>query len=453
VRGPGDQAGWRGDPDESVAIETSQIRGPDEKFNPNFVMVPTEPRGTPRGPSRAEGSEPGGRGGEKDDKDRAEDGGHGRSGQAPSLTRMLIYCGVMALVCGLVGAWAYSSFFGSGKSGDHKSSGKDTKSDKDSGPDKGSQPGANSEPGKSTDASKKDSGKLLQAQAAWVEAVKELRDAREGEKTARRSEEDAKAVLQFIKRKLLAPGRSADGSLADTFWAGGPGKDVSLRKAVDLAEAKVAESFADRPMAEAYTREMLGLAYLNLGEPSQAVGEYERALALREAMQRANDPETAECRNQLAVAYRLAGRAGEGGRLFDRSPDSASRADALAVRGATLLLQKQPEEAALKLRECLTIREKLQPDDWRTFDAKSVLGEALLDQHKFAEAEPLLVSGYEGMNQRRDKVPPEGREHVTKALERLVKLYEAWGKNDELMKWRIELETWQSAQKRRGSAS
>ena len=66
----------------------------------------------------------------------------------------------------------------------------------------------------------------------------------------------------------------------------------------------------------------------------------------------------------------------------------------------------------------------------------SILGEALLDQKKFAEAEPLLLSGYEGMKQREDTIPSQEKPRLTKALERLVKLYEAWGKKDKAMKWR-----------------
>ena len=86
----------------------------------------------------------------------------------------------------------------------------------------------------------------------------------------------------------------------------------------------------------------------------------------------------------------------EAGRLFDRNPNSPAHAAALAVRGSMLLLEKKPAEAELKLRECLTIRRKIQPDDWTTFDTESTLGEALLDQKKFADAEPLLLVGLRG---------------------------------------------------------
>ena len=78
-------------------------------------------------------------------------------------------------------------------------------------------------------------------------------------------------------------------------------------------------------------------------------------------------------------------------------------------------------DAEPMLRECLTIREKAAPDDWRTFNTKSMLGGALLGQAKqlqatdaaaatakFTEAEPLLVQGYEGMQQREATIPPEG---------------------------------------------
>jgi hypothetical protein len=106
----------------------------------------------------------------------------------------------------------------------------------------------------------------------------------------------------------------------------------------------------------------------------------------------------------------------------------------------TLLLEKKPAEAELKLRECLTIRRKIQPGDWTTFDTESALGEALVDQKKFAEAEPLLRSGYEGLKQRVDAIPPQQRSRLTMALERLVKFYEVQGQEDQAARWRKELE-------------
>ena len=61
--------------------------------------------------------------------------------------------------------------------------------------------------------------------------MKELHQAQEAEKAAQQSEGETKAVLDFLRNTLLSAGRPGDASLADAFWAGGQGKDVTLRKA------------------------------------------------------------------------------------------------------------------------------------------------------------------------------------------------------------------------------
>jgi hypothetical protein len=48
----------------------------------------------------------------------------------------------------------------------------------------------------------------------------------------------------------------------------------------------------------------------------------------------------------------------------------------------------------------LTIREQKESDDWLTFNTQTMLGAALLGQKKYAEAERLLLEGYEGMKTR-----------------------------------------------------
>jgi hypothetical protein len=59
----------------------------------------------------------------------------------------------------------------------------------------------------------------------------------------------------------------------------------------------------------------------------------------------------------------------------------------------------------------------------------SVLGGSLLDQGCYAEAEPLLVAGYEGMKARESRiaVPEQFRQE---SAERVVHLYEAWNQPD-----------------------
>jgi len=93
------------------------------------------------------------------------------------------------------------------------------------------------------------------------------------------------------------------------------------------------------------------------------------------------------------------------------------------------------------VREALAIREKLEPDAWATFNSKSMLGEALIGQKKYDDAEPLLLAGFSGMKERADKIPPDYRsERLTAAIDRLIRMYEVLEKKEEAAKWRKERE-------------
>src|SRR5262249_28026503 len=83
------------------------------------------------------------------------------------------------------------------------------------------------------------------------------------------------------------------------------------------------------------------------------------------------------------------------------------------------------------LREGLLIREETQPDDWTTFNTRSMLGGALLGQKKYDEARPLLRSGIRGMIEREEQIPPADRERLGEAIDWLIQFYAATNKPDE----------------------
>jgi serine/threonine protein kinase len=245
---------------------------------------------------------------------------------------------------------------------------------------------------------------------------------------------------------------------------------------------------------------MAGLAgaYLEAGRLDEALSLYEETLKLYKAKQEPDHPTTLAIQGRLALTYVEARKLEtalpmleEVGRLMKikygqehpttllymvhlaRAYDVARKyseaallcqealaiqrrqmpVDELALTGplSTLGLIRlhagRLGEAEPLLREHLAISQKKQPDNWKTFDAQSMLGGALLGQQKYAEAEPMLLAGYEGMRQRATKIPATGKVRRTEALERLVQLYDAWGKPDEAAKWRKQLEETKAAAK------
>jgi hypothetical protein len=118
--------------------------------------------------------------------------------------------------------------------------------------------------------------------------------------------------------------------------------------------------------------------------------------------------------------------------------DDPQLARLLAHIGQGQLEQKKWAEAEAVLRECLAIREKTQPGEWTTFNTRSTLGGSLLGQKKYDQAEPLIVSGYEGMKQREKTIPPQDATRIPQALDRLIDFYIATNKPDEAKKWQAE---------------
>jgi len=53
-------------------------------------------------------------------------------------------------------------------------------------------------------------------------------------------------------------------------------------------------------------------------------------------------------------------------------------------------------------------------------------------------AEPLLIDGYKGMKHRQNSIPHADQVHVQKAIDRLIELYQATEKPDEVKKWTEE---------------
>src|SRR4029077_14531215 len=87
-------------------------------------------------------------------------------------------------------------------------------------------------------------------------------------------------------------------------------------------------------------------------------------------------------------------------------------------------------------REAVEFDRKRLPEDWQRFRAASLRGASLTGQKKYAEAEQLLLEGFQGLAARKNRVGVSHWYHVDRAHEWLVKLYQDWGKPEKAAEWK-----------------
>jgi tetratricopeptide (TPR) repeat protein len=156
----------------------------------------------------------------------------------------------------------------------------------------------------------------------------------------------------------------------------------------------------------------------------------------------AEHPELLTMRNNLARLLLDQGKLAEAEPLYRDTlqlrrkvlpDDHAYIADSLVGLGETLIAKGEPKEAEPLLREALTIRRRaLPPGHWLIGQAELDFGSALSGKGFHSDAEPLMLSGYEKMKAAVDTPPIR----LGQAVDRLVKLYEAWGKPDQAAAWK-----------------
>jgi serine/threonine protein kinase/tetratricopeptide (TPR) repeat protein len=192
---------------------------------------------------------------------------------------------------------------------------------------------------------------------------------------------------------------------------------------------------------------VLAGAYQAAGRSAEALSHFEQALSSYNALLGPDHVSTVIATSNVASAYR------DVGRLADALPvleDSLRRVKAKLGpdHPHTLMsmynlvrayLDVEPAKAEPLLRDNLAIRQRKSPNDWRTFETQSLLGDSLLGQKKWTEAEPLLLAGYEGMKAREARISAPLKNRLREAGSRIVRLYESWGKQDTADQWKKRL--------------
>ncbi|HMP02255.1 MAG TPA: tetratricopeptide repeat protein [Gemmatales bacterium] len=244
----------------------------------------------------------------------------------------------------------------------------------------------------------------------------------------------------------------------------------------------------------------LALSYQAAGQIEQAVPLFEETLRQQKAKQGPDHRNTLTCMNNLGMAYQAAGKAEQALQLFREAATGGERlgfqhpyasrfvgnligsyerlgqldqaevwrrkwlavvekqsgaaslpyASNLVALGVNLLQQEKWSAAEPILRAGLKIRAQAEPEAWSTFHTMSFLGAAILGRARglpegeertqsLAEAESLLVQGYEGMRQREQTISPQVKDpwHPA-AIDRLIDLYTVLGQPEAVKKWQQE---------------
>ena len=93
------------------------------------------------------------------------------------------------------------------------------------------------------------------------------------------------------------------------------------------------------------------------------------------------------------------------------------------------------DQAEPLLRTALNGFEKALPDGWERYNTQSMLGASVAGQKRYQEAEPLVVSGYEALIQRKAAIPPANASVMDHAGQRVIQLYRDWGKPEKVSEW------------------
>ena len=237
-------------------------------------------------------------------------------------------------------------------------------------------------------------------------------------------------------------------NLANAYQEAGrlPDALAILEETVKLKKAKLGLEYPSTLLSMS----SLAAAYRDAERIADALTLFEQTLRLQKAKLGLDHPDTLSTTNHLARTFLKARRPSDALRLLEDAfklrrarlgpehPHTLLTMNYLAA--ANLDLRRWPE-AETAARECLNLRDRTQTLDWERFHTMSQLAAALAGEKRYAEAEPLLLQGYDGLKAREAVIPAARKQDKADAAARIAELYDAWGKKAKADEWRKKLET------------
>jgi tetratricopeptide (TPR) repeat protein len=146
----------------------------------------------------------------------------------------------------------------------------------------------------------------------------------------------------------------------------------------------------------------------------------------------------------LCETYRLEGKYPEAQALLNRTLEAQRRVlgpehpfvlESEVSLALTLQSMGKSAESEPVIRHVMEVNRSKQPGSWQFFLAESLLGASLAQQRKYAEAEPLLLEGYRGMEARKQRIDASNAHYLERVREAIFQLYQASGRPGEAAHW------------------
>ena len=169
--------------------------------------------------------------------------------------------------------------------------------------------------------------------------------------------------------------------------------EAALRSALEIRRNAYGE--ADTRVASVL--DLLGRVLTGLGRTREAEVVLEKALVIRRQLLGDNDYRVAQTKKNLAV----------------------------------LFAAEDPVRAVQVAREALDNLRRTKPDGWELAEAESILGACLTESGDYAEAQAYLVRGHVKLS----SIRGDNAIYSRQALDRVLRLYDRWGKPEELEKY------------------
>jgi serine/threonine protein kinase/tetratricopeptide (TPR) repeat protein len=219
--------------------------------------------------------------------------------------------------------------------------------------------------------------------------------------------------------------------------------EAAIREALTIQQAKLGDS---PEVAESLRG--LGAVLWRQKKLPEAEAKMLEGLALQTKLMGPDDPVVSDMTEDVGLVLEEQGRHADAEKTLEEALAARRRLfgdthrDTLSCMVSlvyTLLAEGKYAQAEPLARECWTTRKKIMPDEAKTFNVESIYGGCLLGLKNYRDAEPRVLSGYEGLTRPGTRIPPEGWYVVTNALQRIVQLYEETRRPDEAARWKQKL--------------